>query len=451
MRQSDWLSFLRQSFIILRIAYANETSKTVRLLTPRVPGASRLVAASPVYYGWIVWLVALIGAICSSPGQSFSVSLFMDFFIEDFGLDRTTVSSLYGAGTFVASLGLTWVGRRIDSLGNRYVGVAVGVLFFIVLMLSSLINGPIMLFFAFAGMRGLGQGALTLVSSTAVANWFRQRRGRMMSLLALVFALFQGAYVNLLRLLLESLDWRQVFIVMGVGVAALVIPSFALLMRNRPEQYGLLPDNAASQQGEIKDQPVDIEENWTLAEAIRTPILWVFIAARILPSAWGTGLILHQVSIFGLLDHSAQVTTETFALISLFAAASALLAGYLIDRVKPSYVAALQMLALLSACALAMVMRDSWLLIMYALAFGLGMGIGYVFDGAVWPNLFGRRFQGEIRGFVYTASVIGSALGPAIFGLSFDLSGDYEPVLWLGAGLCFVVLIAALFAPPPRR
>lgn len=416
-----------------------------------MPGRSRLVAASPIYYGWIVWLVALIGAICSSPGQSFSVSLFMDFFIEDFGLDRTTVSSLYGAGTFVASLGLTWVGRRIDSMGNRRVGVVVGILFFAVLVLSSLITGPAMLFFAFAGLRGLGQGALTLVSSTAVANWFRRRRGRMMALLALAFALFQGIYVNLLRVLLESMDWRQAFLVLGFAVAALVIPSFALLMRNKPEQYGLLPDNSSNDAGDSADRQADAEDNWTLAEALRTPILWVFIAARILPSAWGTGLILHQVSIFAVLDHSAQVATETFALISIFAAGSALLAGYMIDRFKPSYVAALQMLALLSASVLAMLMRDTPLLIAYALAFGLGMGIGYVFDGAVWTNLFGRQFQGEIRGFVYTSSVIGSALGPAIFGISYDLSGDYAPVLWLGAGLCLIVLAAALLAPPPRR
>ncbi len=416
-----------------------------------VPLRSRLVAASPVYYGWIVWLVALIGAICSSPGQSFSVSLFMDFFIEDFALDRTTVSGLYGAGTFVASLGLTWVGRRIDSLGNRRVGVVIGALFTVVLALCSLINGPIMLFFAFAGLRGLGQGALTLVSSTAVANWFRQHRGRMMSLLALAFALFQGIYINLLRALLEVMDWRQVFIVLGVGVAALVLPSFALLMRNRPEEYGLKPDNAASVEGQGDDRQRVVEDNWTLKEAMRTPILWVFIVARMLPSAWGTGLILHQVSIFALLDHAAQVATETFALISLFAAGSALLAGYLIDRFKPSYVVVLQMLALLSASALAMIMRETALLIAYALAFGLGMGIGYVFDGAVWPNLFGRQFQGEIRGFVYTSSVIGSAIGPALFGLSYDLGGGYEPVLWLGAGLCLVVLVAALLTPPPRR
>ena len=412
---------------------------------------SRLVAASPVYYGWIVWLVALIGAICSSPGQSFSVSLFMDFFIEDFGLDRTAVSSLYGAGTFVASLGLTWVGRQIDAKGNRRVGASIGALFTLVLALCSLINGPIMLFFAFAGMRGLGQGALTLASSTAVANWFRQRRGRMMSLLALAFVLFQGIYVNLLRILLEVMDWRQVYVLLGVGVAALVIPSFALLMRDNPEKYGLMPDNAAGGAGESDDQASDIEDNWTLKEAMRTPILWVFIAARILPSAWGTGLILHQVSIFAVLDHSAQVATETFAMMSLFAAGSALLAGYLIDRFKPSYVAALQMLALLSASGLAMIMRETPLLIAYALAFGLGMGIGYVFEGAVWPNLFGRRFQGEIRGFVYTSSVIGSALGPALFGLSYDVSGGYEAVLWLGAGLCLVVLAAALLTPPPRR
>lgn len=420
-------------------------------MTASAPGQSRLVAASPFFYGWVVWLVALIGAICSSPGQSFSVSLFMDFFIEDFGLDRTTVSGLYGAGTFVASLGLTWVGRRIDAMGNRRVGVVIGLLFALVLAICSLINGPVMLFFAFAGMRGLGQGALTLVSTTAVANWFRQHRGRMMALLALAFALFQGLYVNLLRLLLETTAWRSVFIVLGVAVIALVVPAFGLLMRSRPEPYGLMPDNAAGGGNESAADEGDCEDNWRLKEALRTPILWVFIAARILPSAWGTGLILHQVSIFAVLDHSAQVATETFAMISLFAAGSALLAGYLIDRIKPSYVAALQMLALLCSCALAMTMREASQLIAYALAFGLGMGIGYVFDGAVWPNLFGRQFQGEIRGFVYTSSVIGSALGPAIFGLSYDVSGGYQPVLWLGAGLCLLVLMAALFTPLPRR
>ncbi len=457
-------------------------------MTAKAPEYKSLVTAMPIYYGWVVWFVALVGTAASSPGQSYSVSLFMDYFIADFGLDRTTVSSLYGLGTFIASFGLTWLGRKLDLAGNRRTGAAIGFLFGVVLCLCSIINGPAMLLVAFIGIRGLGQGALTLVSSTAVANWFRSRRGRMMAYLALAYALFQGLYVNGLRALLDSLDWRAAFVVLGVGVSALVVPLFGFLMRDKPEDYGLLPDNqsrsarnrrkghrnvpltqntkpsrrlsdavyinSAKRDANAGDHPVAAnvnEENWTLREAMRTPVLWIYLFARMLPSAWGTGLILHQVSIFAQLNHSAQVATETFALLSIFAAGSALLAGYLIDRFKPSIVVVLAMLGLASACLLAMIMRDTALLILYALASGLGLGIGYVFDGAVWTNMFGRRFQGEIRGFVFTAGIIGSAIGPALFGLSFDHAGGYAPALALGALLAMVVLAMALVTPQPKR
>ena len=424
-------------------------------MTAKAPGYRSLVATMPIYYGWVVWFVALVGTVASSPGQSFSVSLFMDYFIADFGLDRTTVSSLYGFGTFVASFGLTWLGRKLDLAGNRRTGVAIGFLFGLVLCLCSIINGPIMLLAAFIGIRGLGQGALCLVSSTAVANWFRSRRGRMMAYLALAYALFQGLYVNALRILLEAMDWRAAFVILGVGVSALVVPLFAILMRNSPEEFGMLPDNQqAGRDATAQDHlaAADVgEDNWTLREAMRTPVLWLYLFARMLPSAWGTGLILHQVSIFAQLDHSAQVATETFALLSIFTAGSALLAGYLIDRFKPSIVVVLAMLGLAAACLLAMIMRDSALLMLYALASGLGLGIGYVFDGAVWTNMFGRRFQGEIRGFVFTAGIIGSAIGPALFGLSFDHAGGYGPALALGALLAIVIMALALVTPQPRR
>ncbi len=424
-------------------------------MTVKAPGYRSLVRTMPVYYGWVVWFVALVGTVASSPGQSYSVSLFMDYFIADFGLDRTTVSSLYGLGTFIASLGLTWLGRKLDLAGNRRTGVAIAFLFSLVLCLCAFISGPLMLLFAFIGIRGLGQGALTLVSSTAVANWFRSRRGRMMAYLALAYALFQGLYVNGLRALLETMDWRQAFVVLGIGVCAFVVPLFGLLMRNSPEEYGMLPDNESARRAakaQAHASAADVkEENWTLKEAMRAPALWLYMFARMLPSAWGTGLILHQVSIFAQVDHSAQVATETFALLSIFAAASALLAGYLIDRYPPSIVVVLAMLGLAGACLLAMIMRDTWLLILYAMASGLGLGIGYVFDGAVWTNMFGRRFQGEIRGFVFTAGIIGSAIGPALFGLSFDYAGGYQPALALGALLALVVMLLALLTPQPKR
>ena len=110
------------------------------MTAPSLAKQSRIVAWSPIYYGWIVWAVATVGWIASSPGQSFTVSLFFDFFIEDFGLSRTAVSSLYGAGTFAASLALTWVGLQIDRFGNRKMGVVIAAFFAIAVVLLSLVD-----------------------------------------------------------------------------------------------------------------------------------------------------------------------------------------------------------------------------------------------------------------------------------------------------------------------
>ena len=72
---------------------------------------SPLVNGSPIFYGWIVWAVATLGIIATSPGQSYTISLFIDSIIADFGVDRTTVSLLFGVGTLAASLNLRWIGQ----------------------------------------------------------------------------------------------------------------------------------------------------------------------------------------------------------------------------------------------------------------------------------------------------------------------------------------------------
>lgn len=411
------------------------------------------VRRSPVYYGWLVWAVATLGVIATAPGQSFTVSLFIDFFIIDFNLDRTTISAFYSLGTFLASLSLTYVGRMVDRFGNRMMGTVIAALFALVLVLWSLVASPIGLLLGFIAIRGLGQGALGLSSSTAVAQWFRSRRGRMMSYTFLLFALFQSIYIPWLQRQLEIYDWRQVWIMLGLMVAALVVPLTWLLMRDMPEDYGLEPDGIVTHTDTDDDvPPLDVEENWTLAEVLRTSVFWIFLLGRLLVPAWVTGLVLHQVSVFGVLGHSAQVAADTYGLMQLFSAGIALAAGYMIDRLKPHFVMAVQMSALVALFGLAMVMTSPALLVLYALALGLVMGIGPVFDGAVWPNLFGRRYMGSIRGFVTTFMVLGTSLGPIPFGLSYDLTGSYTPVLSIGVVLAVMSIISSFFArKPPRR
>lgn len=414
--------------------------------------AAQLVRRSPIYYGWIIWVVATIGMLATAPGQSFTVSLFIDHFISDFSLDRTTVASIFGLGTALAALSLTWVGRQIDLYGNRRMSLIVIVLFAAALALWSLVAGPLGLLLGFIAIRGLGQGSLSLVNSTAIAQWFRRRRGRMMSLSIVAFGLFQSVYVPWLQSLLEIHNWRHVWLILAACVVGITLPLSWLLLRDRPEDFGLLPDgDSQSLNHETAGTPADLEDNWTLREALHTGIFWVFVMGRILSPAWGTGLIFHQISVFQSLGYDATTATQVYSLFTIISAGVSLIAGYLIDRFRPGHIMIAQISTMMAALAMAAVMTEAWMLVVYALAFGFTMGNGGVFDGSVWTNLFGRLHQGAIRGFVSTAMVMGTALGPVMFGISYDLSGSYTPVLLLGIGLAIIPLILSFFVKLPHH
>lgn len=419
------------------------------MITSTTPKARGIVRTSPIYYGYIVWIVATIGVIATSPGQSFTVSQFIDFFIADFGMSRTQVTTLFSIGTFAGSLSLPFVGRLIDRFGNRKMSVVIASLFATVLVLFSFIT-PFMLLFGFFGIRMLGQGSLGLVNSTVIVEWFKRLRGRVMSITFVAFSLFQFVYVPWLQRQLEVVDWRVMWVYLGIGVACTTLPLTLFFLRDTPEEFGLLPDGDDRRKQKTDEQEIE-EDNWTLHEVLRNPTFWTFVFGRIISPAWGTGLILHMVSIFAELGHDARMAAANYAMITIITAITSIVFGYLVDRLRPQVVMAVQLGALISAMTLATFMTTPMLLFVYAVSFGLMMGGGAVFDGAVWVNLFGRGHQGAIRGFVSTALVTGTAIGPILFGLSLDYLDSYNPVLWLGVTLASIALIASLFAPHPQH
>jgi MFS family permease len=193
------------------------------------------------------------------------------------------------------------------------------------------------------------------------------------------------------------------------------------------------------------------EENWQLSEALRTPIFWAFTFARMLAGAWGTALIFHQISLFADLGYAPNIAANTFGQIALVTAGFTFVSGWLVDRWRPGYLIAIQMLALMVATGLAMMMTTPPLLFLYTIAFGIFMGVGSVFDNSVWVSLFGRQHQGAIRGFVATTTVIGTAIGPMVFGLAFDHLGSYNASLWLGIALSLVAMCFSLYVRKPTK
>ena len=412
----------------------------------------------PVYYGWIVWLVSTVGLVSAAPAMGFTISLFYDHFINDFGLSRTAVSTLLGIATFLGALSLTWVGKQVDEHGSHRIGAMVSLVYALVLMaLSVFITGPITLFFAFFALRAMGQGGMVLVSNTAITKWWETRRGWLMSLTVVVLALSETYYLRFLQALIDNYGWRNAWLVLGIAVAVTIVPLWWLLMRDRPEDFDLKPDGGFILHEDASNPAVLIADNEakitgrTLKEARRTPIFWVFMVGRFFSVLFGSGLIIHQVSIFAQVDHSALIVANVFGIMALMRMGLSLGLGRIISRVNPAYIMATQLFAMMIVLLTSMVMREEALIIPFAIAFAIVIAIGGVFDGTVWADLFGRKYYGEIRGFVYTVLVTGTSIGPIIFGACFDSFGSYTPIQIGGAISLIFPLIMSLMVKRPQN
>jgi len=140
---------------------------------------------TPFFYGWLIVALAALGVFFSGPGQTFSISVFVDEYVRDLGLSRSLVSSLYSSATLVAGFLLFGVGRLVDVFGQRAMMVCAGLALAAAAVFNSLITMPWTLFVGFFVLRLFGQGSMSLIPITLVPQWFVTKRGRAFSLMSL--------------------------------------------------------------------------------------------------------------------------------------------------------------------------------------------------------------------------------------------------------------------------
>ncbi len=414
---------------------------------------SRFVRKSPIYYGWVILVVGTLGVIMSSPGQTYSFSIFIERFIEDLGLSRSLVSSLYAVGTVTGSLALPYIGRAIDQRGNRKMVVLIALTFGSACIYMGFVQNAIMLMIGIIFMRMLGQSSMVLVSRNVMNQWWVRRRGFVLGISTLSSAMLGvGLFPNLINWLIPQIGWRGTYWLLGALVMGIMIPLGYLFFRERPELYGMLPDGY-----EKVEQVIDpkkelfIEENWTRAEAIHTKAFWLIVFSVAAFSMLGTGLTFHIVSIFADNGLSADLAAAIFLPMSLTTSLVSLPAGWLIDRVATKYVLAAALVLMTVTILSSTSIRGTELAIIYGIVFGLTNGLARISADVVFANYFGRAHLGAITGFSSTITAVASGLGPLIYGVGRDLAGNYWPSLLLSAIYPATMAVLVLFMNRPKH
>lgn len=412
--------------------------------------ASRVIQKSPVYYGWVVLAVGTVGVIMSSPGQTYSFSIFIESFIAELGLRRSLVSGLYTVGTITGSLALPFIGRKIDQRGNRRMVVLIALAFGAACVYMGFVQNAVMLVIGFIFMRMLGQSSMVIVSNNLMNQWWVRRRGFVLGISTLVASVLGvGLFPNLINFLIPQVGWRGAYFVLAAIVVGTMVPLGYLFFRERPELYGLEPDGSLAYNA-LSMQATAAEENWTSAQAVRTGAFWLINLSIGAFAMLVTGLTFHIVSIFGDSGLSPDLAAAMFLPMSLTTSAVGIPGGWLIDRINAKYFLCFGLVMLTVTILFSTSVSSAGLAVLYGVSMGLTSGVSRVVSNVIWANYFGRKHLGSIVGIASTFAAAASGLGPLIYGLGRDLSGSYTPSLLLSALFPAALAVAVLFMRKPR-
>ena len=223
------------------------------------------------------------------------------------------------------------------------------------MVMLSRINSLLAFYLIFILMVTAGRSLSSMIAiDTTVANWFIRRRGSAFGLLRSAVAV-GAAGVIVVAWFIDMYGWRTAFVATGIGTLLVGVPT-ALVMRHRPEQYGMLPDGETRETE--RGQPLDIrggsEEatdvaepeaekepdiGMTVMEALKTKPFWALsfgFSIRLLVTGAAT---LHAIPLVEDLGYSRATAAAVLGSMGMVSIIGRLGGGFLNDALGTKIVA----------------------------------------------------------------------------------------------------------------
>ncbi|MCH8572218.1 MFS transporter [Nesterenkonia sp. AY15] len=408
---------------------------------------------------WQVVAAAALATIMSAPGQTAAIAVFTEPLIADLGITRNALSTSYMIATLLGACAMPLIGRALDRYGVGPVMIVIGFVFGGVLMLLSLVTSLWGLTLGFIGMRMAGQGALGLAASTAVAVHVTRRRGLALGVTTAVGSAGIAMSPVLLEWMIRHLGTSTVWMIEGLAVWAVVLPLgwfFLHRQRNATRSAGETvrePEVRRGKTPEPSGTPVELGQahQWTVREALHTPIFWIITAGVAASGMLGTGLNFHQIAALGERGLTATEAAANFIPQAIAMLIVTIGVGGLADRVRPKFAVMFSMMLLAGSLGLLNVVQDAWTAVGFGALLGASGGAVRTVEAAAFTRYFGTVHIGAIRGIVTTISVGSTAFGPVVLSLGYGVFGSYGVAAAVLATVPVAVGFAALFAGEPQR
>jgi nitrate/nitrite transporter NarK len=409
-----------------------------------------------IFFGWYLVAASVVA------NTIFSAAFFQGFGVliipieRTFGWDRWVISAAMSLRQLQSSIVSPTVGFLLDRFSARKL-----------IFWSAVISGAgfiglgftagIVSFFLFFVIICLGASGVShaVTWPVIISRWFRRNRGLAIGL-AVMGPIFGTPLVILNTQIEEAYGWRVVLFAYG-AIVLIGITLLSMLVRDRPEPYGLRPDGDPPQESTAIERSADAaprraDAGLTLRAVLRTKDFWLFASYLSGTFTINSAIQVHMIPYFeqdvGL---TAAWAAVVMAMVYIMSGIGRIGGGYLLDRIDYRYVLAVvaAMMGFSLLYLQVVTVKSLWATLPFSLMFGISLGCLVPMRGAVGAIMFGTRAIGGILGLLQGGSIAAGVVGPLAMGMIFDLNGNYSAAIWglIVVGALMVPLSLAMSSP----
>lgn len=399
----------------------------------------RPVAEREWHQNWLMVLAAMVGVSFVSVAPS-TLGIFMPPLQAEFGWSRTEISAGMTIFALVSLPLMPVAGALVDRFGTRHVALTGLVLSSVAFGAFGFLDGSLFQWFAMWVVFTLTSLLIGLIVWTsAISAVFKSNRGLALALVLCGAALAQTFGPIITRSLIDDHGWRVAYFGIAAGWGGLAIVLALFMFRDRSIAVGNGRDRVAA--------PVNVAGGLSVKDALRRPAMISIAVSTFLQTFLSAAAMVHLVPLLTSNGLSPSEAVSLAALLGIAAVAGKLLTGYLLDRIRGSWLPAICYSG--PGLAYLLLLQGGGSIPLLSLAIivlGYTGGASLQLTTYLTTRYVGLRNFGKIFGIISMLLALGGGLGPLLAGAVFDTFASYEPLLIGGifaglvAGLCVLRL-----------
>lgn len=392
------------------------------------------------FRGWLVVFAGLILMISVYGIVNNCASLFIKPVTEDLGFSRSEFSLYYtviALSTMVIALFMGKLAKKFKLKNIMLVGCVLAGIGYIGYSYAN----SIYVFYLMSIFSGLGLGMTTLTPlSIIISNWFVEKRGLALGLTFMGSGVGGMIFNPIANYIILNYSWRQSYLVLGIIILVTTIPVVLIFMSEKPSDKGLLPYGYSNSSENVLDNSA---KGIMLGDAVKTKIFWIMVVGLILITIIAMGVQMHIASYLTDIGYSPTFAASVISINMGVVILGKILLGYVFDKVgceKGVIFVGLQVflgvLALLFASKYPAI-------IVFIICWGIGNCMGTIVPALITSEIFGKRDYSTIVGVVNAVVLLGAALGSAVTGKLYDMSGGYT-LAWMTYLVLTVIMVGLI-------